>query len=109
MLFNAVESRVNAAVLQRLANATATIVQPADAAGCTIDGVFVLPYLAVDVGPGVETAAPEFSVAEADVPSAVVAALTCGEAVSLTLNDATYRVVEAMPDGTGLTTLRLRK
>ena len=93
--FAALEARVNAAVVKRLSNADATL------AGVAVQGIFDSAYALEDVAGGVSAYGPVFTLASSAVP-AVVAGLT------LVVNGSSYKVVEPMPDGTGLTVLRLR-
>jgi hypothetical protein len=109
MTFATAEARANASVSARLANATATFVLPASVAGQTVDGIFSAPDFSAALGPGVESASPEFAVNEPDLPAAVTAALDSGAAVSFTLRGDAYTVIEPKPDSTGWTVLRLRK
>jgi hypothetical protein len=104
MTFATAEARANASVSARLANATATFVLPASVAGQTVDGIFSAPDFSAALGPGVESASPEFAVNEPDL-----AALDSGAAVSFTLRGDTYTVIEPKPDSTGWAVLRLRK
>lgn len=100
---------MNADVLHMLANAVATIVLPAAAAGQTMAGIFDAAYLLIDVGSGIESSAPVLTVLDSEVPAAMATALEQGDGVSLTIGAVTYGVVEGKPDGTGVTLLRLRK
>jgi hypothetical protein len=95
MNFADLEQRVNAAVMRRLANASATL------DGEAVTGIFDNAYRLQDVGEMVGATAPAFTLADADVPSDVVGC-------ELVYGATTYTVVEPMPDGTGLTVLRLR-
>ncbi len=99
---------MNADVLHMLANAVATIVLPAVAAGQTLVGEFDAAYMLIDVGSGIESSTPVLTVLDADIPAAMATALDQGDAVSLTIGAVTYGVVEPKPDGTGVTMLRLR-
>jgi hypothetical protein len=56
--FAALEARVNAATIRRLANTTVTIVQPADVAGETFDAIFDKAYQVIDQATGVQSSAP---------------------------------------------------
>lgn len=93
--FAALETRVNAAVFKRLANSDATL------AGVAVSGIFRNPYQMDEITGGVAGSAPEFDLLSSSVPASVVGA-------SLVIGATTYKVVETMPDGTGVTTLRLR-
>ncbi len=93
--FAALEARVNRAVFARLSNATATL------AGLPVSGIFDNAYQLDELTGGVAGSAPVFVLASSDVPANVAG-------LSLIVNGSTYKVVEPMPDGTGMTTLRLR-
>ncbi len=93
--FAALETRLNSAVLRRLANAEGTL------AGVPVSGIFRSPYQVDELTGGVVGSVPEFELASSAVPPAVV-----GQ--PLVIGAVTWKVVESMPDGTGLTTLRLR-
>jgi hypothetical protein len=74
----------------------------ADAAtlnGVSVMGIFDAAYLQEEFGGSAST--PAFTLASASVPAPVVGLL-------LVVNGVTYKVVEPMPDGTGITILRLR-
>lgn len=93
--FAALEARVNGAVFRRLSNADGVL------SGVPVQGIFHNEYLLEDVGGGVASSGPAFELASGDVPANVAGA-------SLVVNAVTYKVVEPMPDGTGVTVLRLR-
>jgi hypothetical protein len=93
--FSVLEARLNEAVFSRLSNVETTL------AGVTVRGIFDKEYLLEDLGGGIATSGPVFTLASADVP-AIVAGL------ALVVNGLTYKVVEPMPDGAGVTVLRLR-
>lgn len=93
--FAALEVRVNAAVFKRLANADATL------NGVAVQGIFDAAYALEDVGGGVAVSGPVFTLASSAVPANVAGA-------TLVVGGVTYKVVEPMPDGTGVTMLRLR-
>lgn len=93
--FAALETRVNAAVFRRLANADATL------AGLAVSGILRKPYQVDELTGGVAGSAPEFDLLSSSVPANVIGA-------TLVVGAATYQVVESMADGTGVTTLRLR-
>lgn len=93
--FAAMESRLNAAVFRNLANATATL------GGVAVVGIFDSEYLLQDMGGSMAASGPVFTLASAYVPANVTGLL-------LVVNGMTYKVVEPMPDGTGVTVLRLR-
>ena len=69
-----------------------------------VNGVFGEGHIAVNVGGQVQVAnaAPQFQCATSDVSSA-----DKGDAI--TVNSAAYTVVEVHPDGTGVTTLILKR
>lgn len=79
----------------------AEFADPATLGGAPVIGILDKDYLLEDLGGGMATSGPVFTLASAAVPS-VVAGL------SLVVNGLTYKVVEPMPDGTGVTALRLR-
>lgn len=93
--FAALEARVNAAVFKRLANADATL------NGVPVQGIFDAEYALEDLGGGVAASGPVFTLASSAVPANVAGA-------TLVVGAVTYKVVEPMPDGTGVTVLRLR-
>lgn len=66
-----------------------------------VTGIFDAAYAAQDVGGFVASNGPAFTLASSSVPSPVVGLV-------LVVNATSYKVVEAMPDGTGITVLRLR-
>ena len=80
---------------------TTEFADPATLGGVPVTGILDKDYLLEDLGGGMATSGPVFTLASAAVPS-VVAGL------SLVVNGLTYKVVEPMPDGTGVTSLRLR-
>jgi len=67
--------------------------------GAPVSGVFSNGY--ADQEYGGSASAPSYMLATSAVPGAVVG-------MPLVVNAVTYKVVETMPDGTGITTLRLR-
>ncbi len=116
LAFTRLEARVNAAVIARLANRTATVVPVGGGAPRNVDGLYDAEY-ATQLDDMVGGSTPAFICA-----SAQAADLTKGATVVLTsvleiLPDgtevvwasATFTVAEHMPDGAGLTVLRLRK
>lgn len=107
MSFADLETRVNAAAIRRLSNATATVSAPLAAAGEGFSVIFDAAYRFVDAL-GTASAAPAAAAQLADMPAAVRAALLDGSDVTLTINGTAYSVVEPQPDGTGWTVLRLR-
>lgn len=88
---------------------TATFVTPVAVAGQTVGGIFDSAYQYVDQGSGYSGATPALTVRDSTLPAAVASALTAGSDVSLTLRGVTYTVVQSMPDGVGVTILRLRR
>jgi len=93
--FAALETRLNTAVFKQLSNVDATL------AGLTVRGIFDAAYELQDMASGIMSSAPVLTLASADVPTNVVGA-------SVVVGAVTYKVIEAMPDGTGITMLRLR-
>ncbi|MGH6625145.1 MAG: head-tail joining protein [Burkholderiaceae bacterium] len=93
--FAALEARLNSAVFKRLPNADATL------AGLPVSGIFDNAYQLDELSGGVAGSAPEFDLLSSSVPANV-------QGLLLVVNGTTYKVVEPMPDGTGMTTLRLR-
>ena len=71
-------------------------------AGLLVRGIFDAEYQLQDMASGIMSNTPVITLASADVPANVVGALVVVGAV-------TYKVIESMPDGTGITILRLRK
>jgi hypothetical protein len=71
--------------------------------------MFDVSYVLVDMGSGIESAQPVFTVLDSDIPAAVADALKSGAEVALDINGCTYSVVEPRPDGAGVTLFRLRK
>lgn len=95
--FAALEARVNRAVFSHLGNTAPTL------AGVAIAGaIFDAEYQLQDLASGIMSSAPVLTLASADVPANVVGA-------SVVVGAVVYKVVEPMPDGTGITLLRLRK
>lgn len=93
--FAALEARVNAAVMSRLSNADATL------GGVAVQGIFDNAYAVLDVGGENYSTGPAFTLASTVVPDSVAG-------LTLVHNAVAYKVVEPMPDGAGLTVLRLR-
>jgi hypothetical protein len=108
--FAAIQADIDTATMSMLADAVATVVLPADAAGERFRGMFDAAYQVADLGGiGVSAVAPAFTVLAADMPQAVADALEAdGVDVAIEVKGCTYVVVEAMPDA-GMTVLRLRK
>lgn len=68
----------------------------------SVDGIFDAEYVEAFPGAeGVQTAAPRFTCAAADVPSPV------GKFIEI--ESVAYRIKESQPDGTGIAVLVLRK
>ena len=70
-------------------------------AGAPVRGIFDDSYAAEDLGGMVAASGPVFTLASSDVPAVVAGA-------ALVVGGVTYKVVEPMPGGTGVTVLRLR-
>lgn len=111
--FAEIEAALNTDVLAMLANATATVVEPSDAAGVTFAVTFDDAYLFIDLGSGMESSAPAVTVLEASMPEPMRDALVAGDAVAIDVAyrgvTTSYMVVKSQPDGTGVSVLRLRK
>ena len=93
--FAALEARTATAVFARLANADATL------GGVPVTGIFDNESDMQNLGLGVFATAPVFTLPTSSVPSPVIG-------VALVIGAVTYKVVESMPDGTGVTRLQLR-
>lgn len=91
--FAALEARVNAAVDQHLANATADF-----GGGVTVDGLFSMAFVEQQ---GVEGLRPVFNVSAAALPAV-------SHSTTVTINAVAYRVVGIQPDA-GRTTLLLER
>lgn len=70
--------------------------------GVAVVGIFDNAYELEDMGGGVSASGPAFTLPSSFVPSPVIG-------LPLVIGSATYKVVEPMPDGSGITKLRLRK
>jgi hypothetical protein len=70
-------------------------------AGLPVRGIFDKDYIDLDVGGSVAGSGPVFTLASSSVPADAAGA-------ALVVGGVTYKVVEPMPDGTGVTLLRLR-
>lgn len=92
--FERLEQRLNSAVITRLSNAVGTL------NGVAVVGMFDDAYREADVGMGMASHQPVFTVPTAEVPTDVVGA-------TLTVRGTTYLVAEHKPDGTGLSRLFL--
>ena len=69
--------------------------------GVPVIGIFDNDYLLEDLGGGMAATGPVFTMASADVLPGVTG-------LPLEIHGTVYKVVEPMPDGTGVTLLRLR-
>jgi hypothetical protein len=69
--------------------------------GVAVRGIFDGAYAVQDLGGEVAGSTPAFTLPSASVPANPVG-------LALVVGGATYKVVEPIPDGTGVTTLRLR-
>jgi hypothetical protein len=98
--FAALESRVNAAVIDRLSNRTAAYTAPGGGAARDVDGIFDAHY-ATDLESLAGDSTPAFTCSTDTVSDATRGA-------HLTVGLEVFEVVEVMPDGAGLTVLRLR-
>lgn len=93
--FAALEQRLNAAVMRRLANVVATV------DGVQVAGIFADPYALGQVGlAGIAATQPTLT-----LPTASLAAEPVGQTV--TIGTAAYTVAAHEPDGTGLSRLLL--
>lgn len=115
--FAELESRVNSAVFKHLSNAIATF-----ASGEQVSGIFDDAHARGDVGMlSMADSRPTFTLLTADIPPAVRnwfalylnPDLSDGEPdavdLRLVLRGVTYRVTEHEPDGTGMSTLVLKR
>ena len=73
----------------------------ASLAGLAVTGIFDRTYIDLDAGGSLAGNTPVFTLASSSVPANVAGA-------ALVVGGVTYKVVEPMPDGTGVTMLRLR-
>lgn len=87
----------------------AEIVLPAECAGRTLTVIFDNAYEFVEMGSGVSSSGPAATLPESDMPEPMADALEAGTPVVLSIDECEYTVVEAKPDGSGVTTMRLRK
>lgn len=95
--FAALETRLNTAVMARLANASVVL------SGNTMTGIFTTPYSDANVGPyGMASSAPAVT-----VPSSAITSDPVGSAI--TVNGTSYQVAATEPDGSGLTRLILER
>lgn len=93
--FAALEARLNQAVFAHISNTTATL------AGVDVDGIFDNGFNEQALGLGMAASAPVFTLPSAAVPAQVIG-------LPLVIGAVIYKVVESMPDGTGITRLQLR-
>ena len=70
--------------------------------GVPVIGIFKNEYLPDDLGGDVAASQPVYILDSDDVPANVVG-------LSLVIGSVPFKVVSTMPDGTGVTTLQLRK
>lgn len=80
---------------------TAEFAVDATLGGVAVVGIFDSNYELEDMGGGVSASGPAFTLPSSSVPSPVIG-------LSLVIGAATYKVAEPMPDGSGVTKLRLR-
>jgi len=80
---------------------TAGFATVATLGGVVVRGVFDNGFDDQALAMGVAATAPVFMLASASVPTPVIG-------VSLVIGAVAYKVVESMPDGTGVTRLQLR-
>lgn len=81
--------------------ATSEFATTATLNGVAVTGIFDNAYDDQAVAMGIASTGPIITLPSASVPSPVVG-------LSLVVNSTTYKVVDAMPDGTGITRLQLR-
>lgn len=96
MSFLAAQSRVNASVLKRLANARVLI------AGREVDGIFRNPSQTAQAGIGAADTRPSVTVASSVVPEHPVDSV-------INIDGAPYVIADHAPDGTGLTVLTVER
>ena len=80
---------------------TAEFAVDATLAGVAVVGIFDNYYEFEDMGGGVSAVGPAFTLPSSSVPSPVTG-------LALIVGSTTYKVIEPMPDGMGITKLRLR-
>ena len=80
---------------------TAEFADDATLGGVAVRGIFDEAYAVQDMGGDIASSGPVFT-----LPSSAVPALVVG--LPLVVKGAAFKVVEPMPDGTGMTVLRLR-
>ena len=116
MSFAALESRVNGAVIRRLSNRIAQCTPPGGGLTRDVPGLFDAEY-AEQLDGMVGGSTPVFTSSSGLVYDLTAGATIVVPSVPQTMPDGseqvwasvTYEVVEPMPDGSGLTMLRLRK
>lgn len=69
--------------------------------GVSVSGIFDNAFEEQSLAMGMAASTPVFTLASASVPTPVTG-------LSLVIGAVTYKVVETMPDGTGVTRLQLR-
>lgn len=79
----------------------AEFAQTATLAGVAVAGIFDNGFDEQALAMGMAASTPVFTLASAAVPAQVIG-------LPLVIGAVTYQVVEAMPDGTGVTRLQLR-
>ena len=95
--FAALQTRLNAAVLARLANAYATL------GGASVAGIYDSPYARQTAGEyGMASTQPTLTVSSADAGSTPAG-------LAVVVNSLAYTVTHAEPDGSGLTRLYLER
>jgi len=99
MSFAALEARINAVTVAKLANATATI------AGEVVAGMFDADYQEIL---GTSAAVPAFAAESASLATVPRGAALTIDCAALGLEDAPYLVAEVQPDN-GITRLLLRR
>ena len=80
---------------------TAEFADDATLGGVEVRGIFDEAYEVQDMGGDIASSGPVFTLPSSAVPASVTG-------VPLVVKGKTYKVVEPMPDGTGVTMLRLR-
>lgn len=99
--FAAVQARVNRACIRHLADASVVL------AGLPAQAIFARDYVPVDVGGvGVSSSFPVIRLLSADVPASPInqsVVISTGEGAG------NWRIAEVMPDGAGMTALRLER
>ncbi|MHB8947552.1 MAG: head-tail joining protein [Rhodoferax sp.] len=81
--------------------AVSEFASPATLGGTAVAGIFDNGYEEQSLGLGVAGSGPSYTLPSASVPSPVIG-------LALVIGSVTYKVVESMPDGTGITRLQLR-